>query len=343
MKPEEVLKRYRKILKGEVPLQVEVAKTMEAEEKSWEEHDRLTERLRETLNEIDSGKKNFKKMENQDYSLLDLKVDLARDLAGSCEFCERKCGIDRKEELGFCKDPYQMRVASEFVHQGEEPMIIPSHTVFFTGEKEGGCNFRCVYCQNFDISQGSSKGRARAPEELFQIIKSKEERVKNLNLVGGEPTPYLHKILETLQVGEKKNPVIFNSNAYLSEKGMKLLDGVVDLYLFDFKYFDDNHALKLSKVPNYREVVTRNHQLASRQGDLLVRVLLLPNHLDCCDKLILKWIDKSLEGNLLVNVMDQYRPCWKADEYPEINRRISREEYQEAVEYAEKLGLNFIS
>jgi len=335
-----ILSRYVKVAKGILPANFQIAKRIAVSEISWKEHEKAMKEFYELRQEIDNNKVDFTKLKPQKLSLLELKLQLAKEILKSCELCERKCRVNRLSgELGECKVGNNCLISSEFVHLGEESHIVPSHTVFFMG-----CNFHCQYCQNWSISQWYESGTAIKPKELARLIEQRrKEGCRNLNLVGGSPTPHLPWIIEALKHCEANTAVIWNSNMYMSEKTMQILDGIVDMYLSDFKYGNDKCALRLSKVPNYFSVVSRNHLLAAKTAEITLRHLILPNHLECCTKPVLKWISENLKEKCLVNLMDQYRPEWKARLYPEINRRISSEEYETALEYAKKLGLNLFS
>lgn len=265
-------------------------------------------------------------------SLLDLKIHLTRQTLKKCGLCERNCFVNREEKRGFCGVGINSHIASMFAHIGEEEMLVPSGTIFYTG-----CTFRCVFCQNWDISQFPERGIEVPPKDAAQWLES--ENVINANFVGGEPTPNLYHILQVMKYLEKPIPMIWNSNMYMNERCMNLLNGVIDLYLSDFKYGNDEHAMKLSSVPNYTSIVKRNHLIAEKHADLLVRHLVMPNHVECCTYKVLE----MLKGmNALVNVMSQYRPDYKACEFPEINRQITKEEYEKAVKKAKELKLNII-
>lgn len=257
----------------------------------------------------------------------------AKQILSSCRLCERRCGVNRLSgERGFCR-VIESRVASDFLHYGEEPELVPSHTIFFAG-----CTFSCVFCQNWDISQNPQVGSHILPEVLAESI----ERVggRNVNWVGGDPTPNIHYILEVLTHLTKNIPQVFNSNMYLTPESMRLLEGVIDVYLTDFKYGCDECALKYSNAPGYWEVMTRNHLEAARQAEVIIRHLVLPGHLECCTKPILDWISENLGDRVRVNLMDQYHPDYNACDHPKINRMLDRNEWQEALEYARELGLN---
>lgn len=266
-------------------------------------------------------------------SSLEAKIKKAEKLVEKCCFCERRCGVNRKKgELGWCKVGYEARVSSAFQHIGEESELIPSGTIFFSG-----CNFHCVYCQNWDISQYPNSGRVWSPSEIARWIENCG--CINVNFVGGEPTPNLHWILKALKECNANIPVIWNSNMYMSEEAMQILDGVVDVYLADFRYGNSECALKYSKVPKYFETVSRNFLLAKKQAEILLRLLVLPGHIECCDKPIIKWIAENLGNDVRINIMSQYRPQYEASKYTEINRRLARDEYCSVVDYAKQLGL----
>jgi putative pyruvate formate lyase activating enzyme len=265
-------------------------------------------------------------------SLLDLKIEIARRIYHDCHFCERGCHVDRSSNTGYC-DVRDAAVASEFLHHGEESMLVPSHTIFFSG-----CTFTCVFCQNWDISQ-RQRGMYVRPERMAAVIEQRDG--VNVNWVGGDPTPNLPYILMVLRACSRDVPQVWNSNMYCSVETLQLLDGIIDIYLTDFKYGSDTCAAELSDAPGYWDVVTRNHCIADGQGDLVVRHLVMPNHVECCSLPIMDWLAEHVPG-ATVNVMDQYRPCYQAGEHPGIDRRITREEYRRVIEHAHRLGLTLV-
>ncbi len=321
------LSNYFKILAGERNANYLEAKKIEIdfdlndkEEKLWKIHDTITR----------------EKKDKPFLSLFDLKLELANRMLESCRFCERKCRVNRtKNQKGYC-NVLESKIASEFIHTGEEPELVPSYTIFFSG-----CTFNCVFCQNWDISQYPDSGIYIEPRILAKLIEQRKNNIRNLNWVGGEPTPNLPYILDVLNHTSVNLPVIWNSNMYMSEETMKILDGVVDVYLSDFKYGNDDCAKKLSNIENYFRIVSRNHKTANKQCEMIVRHLVLPNHVECCTKPVLKWIAENLK-NVKVNVMAQYKSEYRAKEFPEINRRITKEEFDEAVNFAKNLGLDLI-
>jgi len=336
------LPRYIRAVKGEVPAQYVLASRLKASSgvsqgDAWSEHRALLGELRDLMKAVDSGSP---LPEKPALSLLDIKVKLAKRLARSCALCERKCGVNRlSREIGVCGAGSTPRVASAFIHMGEEPPITPSGTVFFSG-----CNFRCVFCQNWDISQRPDSGREASVVDLAALFDAlREGGARNVNLVGGEPTPNLPWILEAFTLMRQSAPIVWNSNMYMTENATELLLGVVDLWLPDFKYWDDSHALKYSGVPRYREVVTRNLKQAYEYWpEMVIRHLVMPEHVECCTIPILEWIAENTPG-ALVNVMGQYRPEYKAHKYPEIARRPTSDEIVRARRRAEELGLKWRS
>jgi putative pyruvate formate lyase activating enzyme len=271
----------------------------------------------------------------QKLSLLDLKIELASRIFNNCSFCERRCGINRNKKTGKCgvKEP---EISSEFLHTGEERILVPSHTIFFSG-----CTFNCVFCQNWDISQENC-GTYVDPDKLLKLINfRKNQGSRNINWVGGDPTPNLLYILKVLNLCKINTPQIWNSNMYCSSETMKLLDGVIDLYLTDFKYGNNKCAKRLSKVDNYLEIIKRNHILAHENSEMIIRHLVIPNHVECCSKPIIKWISENLP-NACVNIMSQYRPEYQARDYDDISRNVTIEEFLQVKEYADKLKINQI-
>lgn len=348
------LERYERIVQGlELPRYL-ITKQIKCDltgsepiDELWQRHNDQNLRFRSI--DAEAGERN----------LLDLKIELADRILVSCSLCERRCGVDRtKKEKGVC-GVLESKIASEFIHMGEEPEIIPSYTIFFSG-----CTFKCVFCQNWDISTHPEAGIEISPERLARMIESRdaslnsgtgrrEETVlpfaltravyaKNVNWVGGDPTSNIPFILKTLRLCNARLPQIWNSNMYLTVESMRLLDGVIDLYLTDFKYGNDRCAKRLSGVDNYFEIVSRNHTLASRECDVIVRHLVMPNHLECCTRPVLEWIAAETP-DVVVNVMSQYRPEHNALQFDDISRPISSEEFGLAIKIAEDLGLNLTS
>jgi len=308
----------------------------ESTEDLWRLHERLTERYQELEQQVDRGEVKVGQLSLPAKSYLDLKVTLGERILFSCHLCERRDGANRlKGELGFCRCGNEVLVSSFFEHLGEEAELVPSGTIFTCG-----CTLRCLHCQNWTISQHFEAGEVYSPEALARVVEHLKGRgCRNANLVGGDPTPWLKHWLEAFTYVKVAIPIVWNSNSYYSEEAARLLAGFADIYLLDFKYGSEECAVKISSAPRYVEVCQRNHLYAKRYGELIIRVLLLPGHIECCAKPILRWIAENLGLETRVNIMDQYRPEWRAHEVPELRRRLTSKEYRAALDYAEALGL----
>ncbi len=341
-----ILSNYWAVMANQKLAMYKVASMMESKDSDdtnflWEEHERLRNDFRRRNRESTTIIKpdEFIEMDSikpkPAFSYLDLKVKIAERMFQNCNFCEKACKVNRKVGKGDCAvgDPL---ISSEFLHVGEEPLLVPSHTIFFSG-----CNFSCVYCQNWDISQNPDVGIFMNEKDLAKIIEKRRiAGSRNVNFVGGDPTPNLHYILRTMTKVSENIPVIWNSNMYLSEDAMHILDGFADVYLTDFKYGNNECALRLSNIPNYMEVVGRNHMLAQQAGEMIIRHLVIPNHVECCSKPLLMWISQNLGLEVILNIMGQYRPVFKAHKYKKIDRIPTSSEIGEVIRYAQELGFN---
>ena len=346
----EVRKRlswYYEVMSDRKPAKFLICKRMPCEislndsdlDELWDEHRRLSEEFDKLWELIRYKGKDLSSIGDiPKVSFLDLKIEIAKRLLRSCCFCEHRCGVDRlKGQRGFCRLDYRTVVHSWFHHYGEEGPLVPSGTIFY-----GGCNFRCVFCQNYDISQENIYGGIEVnPRQLAIIQKElRKEGARNINHVGGEPTPNLHTILESLRYLEVNVPQLWNSNMYCSEETMSLLREIIDIWLPDFKYGNDKCALRLSGIKRYVEVVTRNLRIAYECGDMIIRHLVLPNHIDCCTDPILKWISENTPG-ALVNIMGQYRPEYLVERYPDKWPDIARRPYSDELRKAFDLGRKY--
>ncbi|MCC6041602.1 MAG: radical SAM protein [Desulfurococcaceae archaeon] len=347
----ERLSNYYSIMKNEKPARFIVAKLLKvdidpyskdvSDEELWRIHEKLKYEFQKFYADVSSkGLREVDKYERPKYSYLDVKVALAYRLMNPCRLCERRCGALRLSgRPGVCtmdKDPI---VHSYFHHMGEEAPLVPSGTIFY-----GGCNFKCVFCQNYDISQVNPRGGERlTPMELAKIqTYLRRTGARNINHVGGEPTPHAAFILESFKYLDVNVPQLWNSNMYMSEELTSILEDVIDIWLPDLKYGNDECAWRLSKVRNYWAVATRNIKRAHDSGDIIIRHLVLPNHIECCTRPVLEWIAKNAP-RALVNIMDQYRPEHLVAKYPhmfkDIARRPRASEMLEAYRIAEELGI----
>ena len=305
---------YRKVMVNEKPAKYLICKRIEADidlkdagyDELWHEHERLAIEFNKTWNKIKNGELELADLRRAKISFLDLKVEIANRILENCHFCERRCGVNRKKgEKGFCKLTDKSFLASYFHHYGEEAPLVPSSTFFMSS-----CTFRCVHCQNWDISTDPTNGIEITPPLLATLIeKLRKEGGLNTNFVGGDPVPHIHTIIEAMKYTDINVPMLWNSNFYMSTEATKLLIHIIDIGLPDFKYGNDFCALRLSNVSNYFEVVSRNHKMFHDESiDSIVRILVLPNHVECCVKPVLKWLADNCP-NFLVNIMSQYRPC----------------------------------
>jgi len=344
----ESLDRYFGVMQNEKTAKFLIARSLPVDfskdaptPRLWEIHSRLLEEFRVRENETDCHLESVGQLGALCQSLLDLKIEIANRTTASCHFCTRRCGVNRdRGEKGYCKCGSKIAVSSMFEHVGEEPELVPSGTIFTMG-----CTMRCCHCQNWTISQWVEHGEIQSPEGLARAVERlRVSGCRNVNLVGGDPTPWLAQWLTVFRHVSTNVPVVWNSNSYYSEETAKLLAGFVDVYLLDFKYGNDECAKRISDAPGYWEACTRNHVYGKRFGELLIRVLVLPDHLDCCVKPILEWISRNLGPKTRTNVMFQYRPEWRAHEVPELRRRLTLAERERAIAMARQAGLaNFIT
>lgn len=269
-----------------------------------------------------------------------------------CKICPHNCGVNRLNgNIGRCKSNGNIKLAMASIHNFEEPCISGengSGTVFFSN-----CNMNCVFCQNYKISQ-QGLGREISIEELAEIfIDEQNKNAENINLV--TPTMYVYHIIEAIKIAKNKGlkiPIVYNSNGYENVETIKKLDGYIDIYLPDLKYYDDDLAFKYSGVKNYFENATSAikemyNQVGSPVLDengmmkkgLIIRHLVLPNNIQN-SRDVLKWINDNIDKNVFVSVMAQYFPTNKAKDFPEINRKLTKEEYEEIENYLYSLDLD---
>jgi len=339
------LSRYRGIIDQERAAKYLLAKGFHVDvdlssslDTLWNTHDQASGQFCQFVGDFDrTGERSPEAIDGT--SLLDLKVELANRILADCHFCERKCGADRtRDEKGWCKLGSESRVSSAFLHTGEEAPLVPSGTIFFSS-----CCFGCVFCQNEDISTNPNAGQVVNSTQLASIAERLyHDGALNINYVGGDPIPNTNTILASLQHQTSNVTQLWNSNLYCSEDTMRLLTDVFDVWLPDFKYGNDDCALRLSGVKNYFEVVSRNHTMAYEFGEVIIRHLVMPNHLECCTLPILEWIAENMP-NCMVNIMGQYRPehmvLKDRERFADIARAVSRDEMERAFARADELGI----
>ncbi|RTZ69991.1 MAG: radical SAM protein [Aquificaceae bacterium] len=278
------------------------------------------------------------------------RVELLKETLAPCEVCPHRCGVNRlKGEKGFCKTSYTVRVSSAFLHRGEEKPIrgdTGSGTIFFSY-----CNMACVYCQNYEISQ-LGEGEDLIPQELANImLYLQKEGAVNINLV--TPSHVVPQIVEAIYLATQRGlkiPIVYNTSSYDGLKTLKLLEGIVDIYLADLKYLDESIARRYSRVKNYPRVAKEaikemyrqvgnlklDHRGVAYRG-LLVRHLVLPNDLSTSFE-VMDFLS-SLGKGLAVNVMGQYFPFYLAKKFEELAIRPSLLEIERVKAYARQKGL----
>jgi len=291
---------------------------------------------------------NYLKLKKQE---LKNRADQAWKILTACRICPRNCQVNRlKKEKGFCQAGTQPIISSYSPHLGEEAPLVGKHgsgTIFFTS-----CNLACVYCQNYEISQ-LRLGRKVTIEELARImIILQEQGCHNINFVS--PTIWVAQILKALLIARDKGlrlPLVYNTGGYDSVATLKLLNGIIDIYMPDIKYADSKLARKYSLVDNYWPIVKKavaemhcqvgdliiNQNKIAQKG-LLIRHLVLPNNLAGTEK-VMDFLPR-ISKRTYINIMDQYYPTNKAYQFKELSRRITAEEYRKAMEIAKTKGLH---
>ena len=273
------------------------------------------------------------------------------DKLQECEICPHNCKVNRLDgKMGRCKCNDKVKLALASVHHFEEPCISGengSGTVFFSG-----CNLNCKFCQNYEISQ-LGKGVEISIDELADIfIKQQSKGVHNINLI--TPTMYVYQIMEAIKIARKNGlniPIIYNSNGYENVQTIKDLEGYIDVYLPDLKYYDNEIGLKYSGIKNYfqyasKAILEMYNQVGSPKFDknriitkgLMIRHLVLPNNIENSKK-VLKWIKENINEDVYINIMAQYFPTYKAKDIKELNRKLSKDEYEKIENYVYELDI----
>jgi len=273
-------------------------------------------------------------------------------LLGDCTVCAQECRVNRlKGELGICRGGRQAAVSSYGPHFGEEDVLVGkggSGTIFFTY-----CNLSCEFCQNCEISRYGEGDEVSAGELAGMMLELQERGCHNINLVS--PSHFVPQFLEALAVAAKEGltlPLVYNTGGYDAPGTLDLLDGIVDIYMPDIKFADDDAGRKYSGAAGYFTVVKKAvKKMHAQVGDLaldgrgiacrglLVRHLVLPNNLARSEK-VFEFLAGEVSKNTFINVMDQYYPAFKAFNHPELNRRLTRKEFREALDAARRAGLS---
>jgi putative pyruvate formate lyase activating enzyme len=283
---------------------------------------------------------------------LSQRIKFLNELLKECQLCPRECRVNRLDgEVGYCGAGSEPTVSSVFPHFGEEPPLVGlqgSGTIFLTY-----CNLRCIFCQNYDISH-LGKGEAITPSDLARaMLRLQEIGCHNINFV--TPTHYAPQIVASLPEAIEKGlrlPIVYNCSGYESIEVIQLLEDVVDIYMPDAKYMDEKFSKRFSNAPDYPEVIKKVLKEMHRQvGDLvtnsleiaerglLIRHLVMPGGV-ASSEAVLKFIAEEISVHSYVNIMDQYRPEYRAYEYSEISCRITHKEYMEAIQIAKRFHLH---
>jgi putative pyruvate formate lyase activating enzyme len=269
----------------------------------------------------------------------------------SCAICPRQCKVNRlKDQKGFCKTGLKAKACSYMPHHGEEPPISGergSGTIFFSH-----CNMNCVYCQNYEFSQAGEGREVRAADLAAFMLELQSLGCHNINLV--TPTHVMPQILKALHIAISKGlkiPLVYNTGGYELPEMIRLLDGVVDIYLADMRYADPEMSAKYSNAPEYPKYNQASVKEMQRQvgiadmddqgiikRGLIIRHLVLPNNISGTGK-IMKFIAQELSPEIYISLMSQYIPYYRAQEFADISRRVTLEEYEEAKEAMHKCGL----
>ncbi|MFZ1948340.1 MAG: radical SAM protein [bacterium] len=281
------------------------------------------------------------------------RIEAAYKRLASCDLCPRRCGVDRtRGQLGFCRGGLLPQVSSSGPHFGEEPELVGrngSGTIFLTG-----CNLRCSFCQNYELSHYMAGGETRPEDVAGLMLRLEGLGCHNINLV--TPTHFLPQLLAAVAAaaaGGLTLPVVYNCGGYEDVEALRLLEGVVDIYMPDFKFWSPEASRRYLDAPDYPEVARAALREMHRQvGDLvvedgialrglLVRHLVMPGGIEDA-RSIFGFLSREISPGTFVNVMDQYRPCYRAGEFPEIAHRLGRREFRAALGAAREAGLERI-
>ena len=266
----------------------------------------------------------------------------------NCHLCPKNCGVNRYKQLGFCKSSADLYVSYYSLHMWEEPIISGKHgsgAIFFSN-----CNLKCIFCQNRKISN-DGYGKKISLDRLSNIMLELQEKgAHNINLV--TPTHYVPLIKYSINsIKDKLSiPVVYNTSSYENVETIKMMNGIVNIYLADFKYYDNELGKRYSNCDNYRECAINSIDEMYKQVDkfvikddlmvsgLIVRVLVLPGHIDDSKKII-KYLYEKYGDNIIISIMNQYTPLFHIEKYENLNRKVNDSEYDEIINYACDIGV----
>ena len=275
-----------------------------------------------------------------------------KNVLNCCTLCPRECKVNRnKGEIGLCGMDYKIKVARIAPHYFEEPPISGdkgSGAIFFSG-----CNLKCIFCQNYNISTNNFGKEISVNSLASKMVKLQKDGVHNINLV--TPTHFIPQIKDSIKQAKKMGlsiPIVYNTSSYEKKESLKMLDGLIHIYLPDLKYYDDMLAIRYSKAPNYFNtaidaIEEMYRQVGPVQLDsngimkkgIIVRHLLLPGHIEDSKK-ILEYLHLIYGDNIFISIMNQYTPLEQVKNIEELNRTVTDDEYNELIDYAVELGIN---
>jgi putative pyruvate formate lyase activating enzyme len=329
--PIAALEHYLSVRDGKIPPRFFQARALPvaSQDADWTEHDRAVRALhsKDTRYELDLPAGG---------SLLDLKIELADRVLDACDLCPHHCRVNRNQgETGFCGVAAEAAVHWEGILYAEEIELVPSHEIFLSG-----CTMRCAFCFSHEHITRPMSGSRMAPAEIAACISHRHtDGATNVNLVGGEPTVHIPTVLRALRDLDAPVPVVWNSNMYATEAAMKLLDGVVDLFLGDIHFGNPACAEKLGRIPEYLPSVQRAFRAASDSGaSVIIRHLMMPGHVECCARPAMEWAVRE-HPDVPFHLMFQYVPDYRAVHDPTLGRTVSRREREDALRIAEELGV----
>lgn len=259
----------------------------------------------------------------------------ARHSLEHCNLCEWRCGVNRLiGEPAPCRLGEETYVFKRYVSFGDEPELVPTYRVYLSG-----CNFRCTFCNTgpgcFEPTRGECVDPCRLAEELTGSV---ADGVKTIDLLGGEPSLHVHTLLELAAEASELLPLALDSNMYMAPEVLEWLDGVITLYIADFKFGNDECAKRLAGVARYIEVVTRNLIIAAERTPMIIRHLLMPGHVDCCFRPVVDWTAEHLPGARF-QLHTGYVPCWRATSDAKMSRLTSADEMRWAWDYLQTKDL----
>ncbi|MBR2711743.1 MAG: radical SAM protein [Bacilli bacterium] len=266
----------------------------------------------------------------------------------NCHLCPKNCGVNRYKKLGFCRSSADLFVSYYSLHMWEEPIISGNHgsgTIFFSN-----CNLKCIFCQNRKISN-DGYGKKISLDRLSKIMLELQDKgAHNINLV--TPTHYAPLIKYSINMIKDKIhiPIVYNTSSYENVDTIRMMKDIVNIYLADFKYYDNELGKKYSNCDNYRECAIKSIDEMYKQvgkfiikddlmvSGLIVRVLVLPGHIDDSKKII-KYLYDKYKDNIIISIMNQYTPLFHIEKYENLNRKVNDSEYDEIINYACDLGV----